>query len=82
MQVELHCPACLLHFRSDLDAAALDRISAAGPWCALGDGETLEDRLHADLLADEEACCPLCGTDVAVTEESLGELSSELLAQW
>jgi hypothetical protein len=81
MQVELHCPACRLHFRSDLDTAALERINETGPWCALGDGETFEDRLHAELL-DEEACCPRCGTDVAVTEEYLGQLSSELLAQW
>jgi hypothetical protein len=82
MQVELRCPACLLHFRSDLDTAALERIHDEGPWSALGDGETFEDRIHADLLEHQEAYCPRCGNEVAATEESLGELATELLAHW
>jgi hypothetical protein len=82
MQVELHCAACRFCFPIELDMAALDRITDEGPWSALGDGETFEDRIHADLLAHHEAECPHCGNPVAPTEESLGDLASELLAQW
>jgi hypothetical protein len=82
MQVELHCYTCCFRFRSHLDTAALERISDEGPWSALGDGETFEDRIHADLLAHQEATCPRCGSEVAATEESLGALATEVLAHW
>jgi hypothetical protein len=81
MQVELRCPVCLWHFRSDLDTAALERLHEEGPWSTLGDGETFEDQIHAELL-DQETHCPHCGNEVAATEESLGELATELLAHW
>jgi len=82
MQVELRCLACQWRFCSDLETAALDRIHDEGPWWALGDGETFEDHIHADLLAHQEAHCPRCGNEAAPTEESLGELATELLAHW
>jgi hypothetical protein len=82
MQVELRCAACRLCFPWNLDTAAIDRLSDEGPWSALGDGETFEDRIHADLLAELECHCPRCGSPVSPTEESLGELASELLTHW
>lgn len=82
MKVELCCAACDYRFHSCLDTAALERIQEEGPWNALGDGQTLEDCIHSDLMADTEAYCPQCGNAVAVSEESLGELSREVLAQW
>jgi hypothetical protein len=82
MQVELHCHTCCYRFHSDLNTAALERISDEGPWSVLGDGETFEDRIHADLLAHQETICPRCGHEVAATEESLGALAAEVLAHW
>ena len=52
MQVELHCPHCSHTFMPSSDtpaAEALDRMSDEGPWFALGDGETFEDRIFAAL---------------------------------
>ena len=82
MKVELRCADCGHHFPADVETTALDRIQEEGPWLVLGDGQTLEDRIHADLLDETHAGCPECGHAVAVTEESLGELSREVLAHW
>jgi hypothetical protein len=82
MKVELRCLACLYRFPSYLGAAALERIQEEGPWDALGDGQTFEDRLHSDFLDQSEACCPQCGHAVEVSEESLSALSHSVLAQW
>ena len=69
MLLELDCPRCRCQVN-------LEQIAAEGPWYALGDGETWEDRLHACLR------CGDCGAPIEVSEESLAELSRELLAQW
>lgn len=84
MQAELYCTHCHNHFTApDASAAqALQRITQEGPWCALGDGETFEDHLSAALNEQEPIYCPECGRAVTLDEESLGRLSSELLANW
>lgn len=77
MDVELRCDRCGYHFhRQD---HALEHLRAAGPWTNLGDGETFEDRLSAD-LSDHD--CPHCGSAVHLSEEHLGQLSLQLLGQW
>ena len=84
MQVELYCPNCHCHFPAPDTPAAevLERISEEGPWCALGDGETVEDRISAALNDEEPIYCPLCGEAVTLNEESLGRFTRELLAHW
>ena len=85
MHIKLPCDRCGCRFTCPEDAPAadvLERITAEGPWFALGDGATVEDRLFADLSAQDEVCCPRCGTEVAWSEESLGRLSQQLLGQW
>lgn len=77
MHVELRCDRCGCHFHGQDDA--LKRLSAEGPWSALGDGETFEDRLSADLGSHD---CPRCGSAVRLSEEGLGQLSLQLLGQW
>ena len=77
MHVELHCDRCGCQFFGQDDA--LTRLRDEGPWSALGDGETFEDRLSADLGNLE---CPCCGSDVQPSQESLGQLSLQLLGQW
>lgn len=84
MHVHLQCPQCRSHTHPSTDAAfgrALKRIAAEGPWYALGDGETWEDRIHACLTTDGERC-PDCDVAFTVSEDTLAELSRELLAQW
>ena len=80
MQVEMHCPACLSNYESDIDEVNFDRISEESPWTALGDGTTLEDELSARLEDDLE--CPCCGGPVDVLPTSLGRLSLQMLTQW
>jgi len=85
MQVELECPRCRCRDHAELDNSfgqALEHISAEGPWYALGDGETWEDRIHSYLTTAEQARCPRCGAACEVSEASLAQLSRELLAQW
>jgi hypothetical protein len=85
MQIQLHCPACSCHFRAAPDAPAaeiLDRMTEEGPWYALGDGETFEDMIFAALTARGQIRCPECGDPVTVNEESLGQYTLEMLAQW
>ena len=53
-----------------------------GPWYALGDGETFEDMIFAALTARGAIRCPGCGEPVNVTEESLGQVAMEVLANW
>jgi C4-type Zn-finger protein len=84
MRVELQCPVCARHFDSNVDARlakAVEHLMEVGPWFALGDGETVEDRIAAE-LTDQPVACPHCGHDLELTEEGLGSLSRELLAQW
>jgi len=81
----MHCQRCGSRFSCLEDtpaAGVLERLKAEGPWSALGDGETIEDRLFADLSDEDEVSCPRCAAPVAWSEESLGDLSLQLLGQW
>ncbi len=85
MRVELHCPCCGYHFPAAPESPmgeVLDRLAAAGPWSALGDGETLEDLIFAALPGHGVISCPRCDEPVQVSEESLGQFTLELLHQW
>jgi hypothetical protein len=85
MQVELLCPHCEHRFRVPPDAPvheALDRVADEGPWTALGDGETLEDKLYAAIDAGETIHCPVCDAAVPLSEEHLAQLALDVLAQW
>jgi len=53
-----------------------------GPWYALGDGETFEDMIFNTVFSNGEIRCSECGEPVHVTEESLGQLSMEVLGSW
>ena len=58
----------------------LDRMAEGGPWYALGDGETFEDMIFSTLFACGcDSCRGECGEAVGVTEESLGQLTMEVL---
>jgi len=85
MQVELLCPHCLLRFQAndaESMAAALDQMRDEGPWFALGDGETSEDRIFHVLTNEGALRCPECGEGVPIGEESVARLAGELLLQW
>ena len=85
MQVELSCPHCFCHFAASPEAPAaevLDRMAEEGPWYALGDGETFEDMIFSTLFACGAIRCGECGESVSVTEESLGQLTMEVLGSW
>jgi hypothetical protein len=85
MQVELYCPQCACRFAAAPETPAaeiLDRMTEEGPWYALGDGETFEDMIFAALTSRGAIHCPECGEQVAVSEESLGRLTMELLSSW
>ncbi len=85
MRIELRCSRCSCHIPVPADVPfgrVLERLAEEGPWYALGDGETWEDRIYSCLPAAGEVRCPHCGATVEVSEDDLGELSRELLAQW
>jgi hypothetical protein len=85
MQIELHCPNCFYRFCAEPETPAedvFDRMSEEGPWQALGDGETFEDMIFSTLTATGAIQCPECGEPVSVSEESLGEMTMELLSRW
>jgi hypothetical protein len=85
MQVELFCPHCACSFSAEPDTPAaevLDRMAEEGPWYALGDGQTFEDMIFSTLFADGSICCSECGEQVSVTEQSLGQLTLEVLGSW
>jgi hypothetical protein len=82
MQVELYCPQCSCYFAADPDAPhaeVLDRMAEEGPWYALGDGETFEDMIFSTLFAAGAIRCPESGEAESVTEQSLGQLTMEVL---
>lgn len=85
MLIELCCSTCACRFaappETDCDAA-IERMFDEGPRYALGDGETFEDMIFTTLMEDGQISCPDCGDPVGVTEESLGQLAMEMLAQW
>ena len=80
MLVEIRCPECGWESVKLPQEQALERIASEGPWFALGDGETCEDRIAH--LADQGQPCPHCGTAVVVSEDSLCRISLRLLANW
>jgi len=85
MQVELYCTHCPCRFAASPDTPAaevLERMTEEGPWYALGDGQTFEDMIFTSLMARGAIRCPECGEPVAVSEESLGRLTMEVLACW
>jgi len=85
MRVELYCPHCDGRFAAPPDTPAaeiLDRMTEEGPWYALGDGETFEDMIFAALTSRGGIRCPDCGDMVSVSEETLGQLTMELLSSW
>src|SRR5262249_22733218 len=85
MLLEMHCSRCPCDIFTDSEEAdreAFDGLSEEGPWFALGDGETPEDRLYAVLSARGALHCPECGEQTTVTEESLGKLALSVLTQW
>jgi hypothetical protein len=85
MQLELQCCRCAYHstvYQHPRTSQIWNQLTEEGPWFALGDGQTFEDRISATLIADDETRCPECGGRLAVSEESLAEASRELLTQW
>jgi hypothetical protein len=85
MQVELFCPHCSHSFAASPDepaAEVLDRMAEEGPWYALGDGETFEDMIFSTLFACGSIRCSACGEPVSVSEQSLGQLTLEVLGSW
>lgn len=85
MQVELYCPSCHQCFCAAPEASSsevLDRMAEEGPWYALGDGETFEDMIFSTLFEEGEISCTECGEPVEVTEESVGQLTQEILGSW
>jgi hypothetical protein len=85
MQVELSCSHCLCRFSAAPETPAaevLDRMADGGPWYALGDGETFEDMIFSTLFACGDIRCCDCGEPVSVNEESLGQLTMEVLGSW
>lgn len=85
MQIELCCPSCTCRFVAPPDSSSddiIDRMFEDGPRYALGDGETFEDMIFSSLTEHGQITCPDCGEPVTVTEESLGQLAMEVLAQW
>jgi hypothetical protein len=85
MQVELYCPNCGHAFVAEPETPAaevLDRMADEGPWYALGDGQTYEDMIFSTLLACGHIRCAECGATANVNEESLGQLTLEVLGNW
>jgi hypothetical protein len=60
----------------------LDRMADDGPWYALGDGETFEDMIFNTVFFHGDIRCTECGEPIHVTEESLGQLTMEVLGSW
>jgi hypothetical protein len=85
MHVELNCRNCECVFTPEeigAENTLWERLSAEGPWSALGDGETVEDHIIAQLSPGEEITCPNCAAIIEMDAETLGELSRQLLEQW
>jgi hypothetical protein len=85
MQIELSCLGCNNRFTAPPETPALDvlqRMMDNGPWFALGEGETFEDMIFTALTSRGSICCPDCLKPVSVSEESLGRVAMDLLAQW
>jgi hypothetical protein len=57
-------------------------MNAEGRWYPLGDGETFEDMIFSALTEQGAILCPRCGEAAAVSEESLGRVALNMLAEW
>jgi hypothetical protein len=79
VSIELQCCQCHCSFSA---GSEIDRMAEIGPWGSLGDGETLEDSLHAELCKRGTMRCPECGAAVVMREEELNDLAQQLLVQW
>ena len=85
MRIELYCPNCQVSFAAPPEMSAheaVERMAVEGAPYALGDGETFEDMIFGTLTEEGEIPCPECNHPVVVSEESLGQLAKELLAEW
>ena len=86
MQVELYSPQLLPAVSrpnpAPPHAEVLDRMAEEGPWYALGDGETFEDMIFSTLFSCGSIRCTECGEAVSVTEQSLSQLTMEVLGSW
>jgi hypothetical protein len=85
MRIELSCSGCCCRFAAPAQASEeeiRERMLCGGPWYDLGDGHTFEDMIFATLMERGAICCPRCGDLVSVTEESLGQLAMEMLADF
>lgn len=85
MHVDLYCPRCQDRFMASSETSGADifaQVTEAGPWSALGDGETFEDSVAAALADRGADRCPRCGEAATVNEESLGRLTLALLGTW
>ena len=74
MQIEMSCPSCFGGFGALPDSGTSEILTwmvEEGPFFALGDGETMEDRIHSRLTQRGPMECPQCGQPVAIDEESL-----------
>jgi len=85
MQIELFCQPCCNRFLAPPETPALEvlkRMMDDGPWFALGEGATFEDMIFTALTSRGAICCPDCLRPVSVSEESLGRVAMDMLAQW
>jgi hypothetical protein len=85
MPVELCCPVCSCSFAAPPEMTSenvMQKMNYDGSWYALGDGETFEDMIFSSLAENGDIACPNCGALVSVSEESIGQMALELLAQW
>src|SRR5262249_31755475 len=85
MQIELCCSTCACRFAAPPETGCeevIDRMFDQGPRYALGDGETFEDMIFNTFMEHGQITCPDCGDPVGVSEESLGQLAMDVLAQW
>ena len=85
MQVELYCDKCSCRFVAPPESSAaqiLSRMTQEGKWYPLGDGETFEDMIFSALTEQGAIYCPRCGEEASVSEESLGLVALNMLAEW
>ena len=85
MRLWFQCAQCRTEIAAPRTSSVmriLEKVLFAGPWTALGDGETFEDQIYNELAGNEGARCPQCGRPMKLTEESLGRCSLEMLLQW
>jgi hypothetical protein len=85
MRIELNCTSCFCRFVAPAqtpDDEIRERMCTDGAWYALGDGNTFEDMIFASLMERGAIYCPECGEPVSVSEESLGQLAMEMLADF